>query len=141
MSEQNLALESNGETAEAHRTSPRFLAVSVAFLLVELLAGMAVILGARAISTHFLTRGDAEVKQHRFKDAITDFTIAIRINPRDVCAYLDRAVAYEDSGDAHRALADYSQAVNLQPDDAAACLQCRSQYPQALADCSPASSP
>ncbi len=141
MNAQDLMTESTGETADVPRTSPRFLVVSVAFLLVELLAGMAVILGAPALSTHFLTRGDAEVKQHRFKDAITDFTIAIRINPRDACAYLHRGVAYEDSGDAHRALADYSQALHLQPGDAAVCLNCRSRYPQALTDCSPASSP
>ena len=51
-----------------------------------------------------------------YKGAITDYTQAIRLNPDDAGAYLNRGVAKSDLGQHFAAIADYNIAIRLNPD-------------------------
>jgi tetratricopeptide (TPR) repeat protein len=52
--------------------------------------------------------------------ALADFDQAIRLNPADVPAYVDRGIAYSAKGDHERAAADFDQAIRLDPKHAVA---------------------
>jgi tetratricopeptide (TPR) repeat protein len=62
-------------------------------------------------------RGFAYVNQQRFQDALSDFSEAIRINPRDAGVYEQRAAVEMRINDYDKALADYSEAIKVKPDD------------------------
>jgi tetratricopeptide (TPR) repeat protein len=50
------------------------------------------------------------------EEALEKFDAAVRLDPNEPDAYLDRGRAYEAKGDYRRALADYERAVKLRPD-------------------------
>ncbi len=54
----------------------------------------------------------------RWEEAITEFDEAIRLNPRDVLAYYNRAIAYHNFGEYERAIEDYDKALGFSPRDA-----------------------
>ncbi len=66
-----------------------------------------------------VARAQASLKEHNFAQAITYFTRAIESKP-DYRAYFGRAGAYRQLGQMEEAVADYSQAILLNPDSAAA---------------------
>jgi len=51
----------------------------------------------------------------RWEEAITEFDEAIRLNPRDVLAYYNRAIAYHNFGEYERAIEDYDKALGFNP--------------------------
>ena len=55
--------------------------------------------------------------------AITNFTEALRVLPKEVNFYLGRGKAYSAKGDFERALQEYNQAIRLNPRDADAYLR------------------
>ena len=60
-------------------------------------------------------RGSAYGRLGRFDEAITDLTKGIELNPRYAFAYLIRAQIYEKKNDRDKAIADYRQALALDP--------------------------
>jgi Flp pilus assembly protein TadD len=54
-------------------------------------------------------------RSHLRTYGIADFTQAIRVDPKNVAAYDERASAYERAGAHDRALADIAQAIKLDP--------------------------
>jgi len=65
------------------------------------------------------TRADALLKRGAYADAVPYFTKAIASNP-DYRAYFGRAGAYQRMEQPEKAIADYSQAIRLNPDSAMA---------------------
>ena len=61
------------------------------------------------------SRGLAWRRSGNLDRAIADFDQAIRLNPKDVAAYNNRAMALADRRDFDRAAADYDQALKLDP--------------------------
>ena len=64
-----------------------------------------------AIAYH--RRGVAYARQKDYDRAITDYTKAIELEPRNPSAYNDRGIAYTSKGDYGRAIADVTRAVEL----------------------------
>jgi tetratricopeptide (TPR) repeat protein len=60
-------------------------------------------------------RGFALQKEQRFPQAVTDFTEALKLSPRDARIYEQRAAAEMKSNAYDQALADYSEAIKLNP--------------------------
>ena len=52
--------------------------------------------------------------------ALQDYTEAIRLEPDNADAFLNRGIARADKGDVDGALQDYTEAIRLKPDDAEA---------------------
>ena len=52
--------------------------------------------------------------------AIKDYDRAIQLDPKNVFAYRNRGIAYENKGDHDRAIQDYDRAIQLDPKDAVA---------------------
>jgi tetratricopeptide (TPR) repeat protein len=50
-------------------------------------------------------------------DMIVFLTESIRLNPNDARLYFDRAVEYGNRGDMDHSIVDYTQAIDLRPDD------------------------
>jgi tetratricopeptide (TPR) repeat protein len=48
-------------------------------------------------------------------EVIADYTEALRLNPNDAEAYLNRGNAYADHGEIDKAIADYTEALRLNP--------------------------
>jgi tetratricopeptide (TPR) repeat protein len=55
-----------------------------------------------------------------YDKAITDYSRAIELNPRDAKAYYNRGNAYDNKGQYDKAITDYSRAIELNPRDAVA---------------------
>lgn len=79
--------------------------------------------------------------EHRDKDrAITDYTEAIRLDPKDATFYINRGAAYESKRQYDRAIADYNKAILLDPQNALAfnnrgsAYVGKGQYDRAIAD-------
>ena len=67
------------------------------------------------------TGGRITAEQARIYDrAIDDLNQAIRLDPGNAGAYVDRGRVYMDKGDSDRAIADYNQALRLNPNFARA---------------------
>ncbi len=62
-------------------------------------------------------RGFAAANERRFPEALTDFSEAIKINPKDSGAYERRAAVEMKMNDMEKALADYGEAIRLKPND------------------------
>ena len=56
----------------------------------------------------------------KYNTAISDYTTAIRLDPDDAVAYINRAVAYGNLGEYNTAISDYTTAIRLDPNDAVA---------------------
>ena len=55
----------------------------------------------------------------QYDQAITDFTAAIKIDPKDILAYNQRGNALERQGQFDQALADFAKALEINPRDTA----------------------
>ena len=54
-------------------------------------------------------------KQRCFDKAISDFTTAIRLEPKDAILYLSRGIAFSARGQLDEAIADFTEAIRLSP--------------------------
>ena len=68
---------------------------------------------ATSLAAALQQRGFAAANERRFPEAITDFTEALKVNPRDAGIYERRAVVEMKMKDLDKALADYSEAIKL----------------------------
>jgi tetratricopeptide (TPR) repeat protein len=81
-----------------------------------------------------------ERDQHIFDRAIADDTEAIKLNPNDEQAFVDRATTHAYSGNIDAAVADLDAAIGLKPTDVTALIDrgaiyaAKHDYPRALAD-------
>jgi tetratricopeptide (TPR) repeat protein len=66
----------------------------------------------------FRGRGIVYGNKGDYDRAITDFTEAIRLNPKLGTAFSNRGLAYEKKGGYDRAIADFNEAIRLNPNDA-----------------------
>jgi len=69
-------------------------------------------------STAYVNSGLKAKDDHQ--RAITDFSEAIRLNPPNTDAYINRGNAYQRQGELDRAIADYNEAIRLRPNSATA---------------------
>ncbi len=60
-------------------------------------------------------KGRILLEKNQFREAITEFDLAIEANPKDALAYYDRGVAYERIEKLDQAVADYTSALALNP--------------------------
>jgi tetratricopeptide (TPR) repeat protein len=67
-----------------------------------------------------MRRGTAHSSKSEVDAALADFDQAIRLNPKNAWAYIDRAIALDDKGNSGAALRDLDEAVRLDPHDALA---------------------
>ena len=65
----------------------------------------------------FCSLGMEKLRTGNWKDAIDDFTQAIRLRPDVAAGYRFRAIAHAEGGNAARAISDLDQAIRLKPDD------------------------
>ena len=63
-------------------------------------------------------RGNAYLKTNRYDLAITDFDLALRIDPASPYALANRGTAYARRGEFAKAIADFDQAIALNPNHA-----------------------
>jgi lipoprotein NlpI len=68
----------------------------------------------------FSNRGNAYYAKGDNENAITDYSQAIQLNPKDAVTLNNRGSAYFAKGQSDRAIADYSQAIQLNPNNAVA---------------------
>src|SRR5213595_440082 len=59
--------------------------------------------------------GDSDEASAEYDKAIADYDEVIRLDPKDVFAYIYRGCAYDDKGDYDKAIADYDEAIRLDP--------------------------
>ncbi len=89
----------------------------------------------------YFNRGLDKLKAGNWKDALTDFTEAIKLRPDVAVGYRYRAYAHADGGNVPRAIADLDEAIRLKPDDVqtyydrAQYFLRQKQYDEALIDC------
>jgi tetratricopeptide (TPR) repeat protein len=69
--------------------------------------------------TEVFARGIQALEAHDYNTAITNFTKAIRLNPEDFGAHVNRGLAYAGKGYVDLAVIDYTQAIHMKPDNAA----------------------
>ena len=60
------------------------------------------------------------MKQGEYQEAIDDYTSAIKINPDDADAYVNRGAAYHNLGKHQEAIDDFNTAIKINPDYAKA---------------------
>jgi tetratricopeptide (TPR) repeat protein len=70
----------------------------------------------------YLNRGHAADQKGDHDRALTHYTEAVRLNPKDAMVYSARGFAYAFKGDLDKAIADYTEAIRLDPKDAQAYL-------------------
>lgn len=66
-------------------------------------------------SGEYFERGTRYVKEKRYKDAIDDFSMAIRLDPKSVGAFLNRGLVYGLMGNVALEIADYNRAIQINP--------------------------
>src|SRR5262245_10171978 len=94
----------------------------------------------RSAAWAYVNRGNAYSEMGDQDRAITDFTTAIWINPREVEAYNSRGLAHNRKGDCDLAIADFNRAMQISPGNPAhynnrgIAYQCKQDYDQAFAD-------
>jgi tetratricopeptide (TPR) repeat protein len=88
----------------------------------------------------YLIRGQANLELGQYDQAISEFTKAIEIDPRNASAYSSRGNAYGEKGQYDQAISDYNKAIGIDPKDALT-YGCRGdayrkkgQYDQAISD-------
>lgn len=72
---------------------------------------------AANLSIAYQQRGFAAMNEERFQDAVSDFSEAIKITPRDARVYEQRAAVAMKIKDYDKALADYSEAIKINPNE------------------------
>jgi tetratricopeptide (TPR) repeat protein len=89
-------------------------------------------------------RGTVYAQKNEFAKAVTDYTLALKLEPRLAMAYRNRGAAYLQLGKPAEAVTDYTRALELEPDvplayrnRGAAYLQ-QGKYEAAVADCTKA---
>jgi tetratricopeptide (TPR) repeat protein len=68
-------------------------------------------------ATAYEFRGDAYFYQGKHREAITDYTETLTLDPERVGAYVRRGSSYEQIGELELAIMDYERALALRPDD------------------------
>jgi len=87
-----------------------------------------------------LEKGNIHLKNNDFDQAITEYTMAVRLYPNYTTAYNIRGNAYYSKKDYNQAIADYSQAIRLNPNEAvyysnrAGSYSCKGNYDRAIMD-------
>jgi len=66
-------------------------------------------------SADYCTEGEVCLAKGDYPEAISDFTKAIRLEPKNVGGYLDRGLAYAEEGEYPEAISDYDIALRLDP--------------------------
>jgi tetratricopeptide (TPR) repeat protein len=69
--------------------------------------------------TQAISAANRAVTEGDYDRAIADYNEAIRLDPKDVNAYIYRGFAYGAKGDHYRAVTDYSEAIRLGPNTSA----------------------
>jgi tetratricopeptide (TPR) repeat protein len=67
------------------------------------------------ITDRRISRADTDMEGSNYDDAITNYTKALKINPRNAIAYNNRGLAWGKKGDYDNAIADFSKAVEINP--------------------------
>lgn len=89
-------------------------------------------------------QGDLLVNKADFKQAVAEYTEAIRINPEDTVALVSRGSAYSKLNQQSQAIADYDAVIRLRPDSALAyrnrgnAYRLQGKFDQAVRDCTEA---
>ena len=73
-------------------------------------------LGRKELALVYNHRAMAYYRKKQFKRAISDFTKAVRLRPRDLIVRLNRGVVFERMGQYGRAIANYSIAIEQDPE-------------------------
>jgi Flp pilus assembly protein TadD len=63
----------------------------------------------------YSNRGNVYASAGQFNQSISDYTVAIKLNPNFAEAYNNRGVAYRNLGEPNQAVADYTKAIELNP--------------------------
>ena len=79
----------------------------------------------RKTGTLTVSRGEALFAANEFDKAITDYTEAIRIDARNVDAYVDRGDVWSALDEYDQAIADYTEAIRLDPGSVRAYVESR----------------
>ena len=66
----------------------------------------------------YIIRGQANLELGQYDQAISEFTKALKIDPRNALAYSSRGLAYELKGQYDQAISDYTKAIEIDPRDA-----------------------
>ncbi len=64
-----------------------------------------------------ITLGESLYMKGDFEVAISVFTEAIRLDPKNIRAYNNRGYCYRDKGDLDKAIVNHSEAIRLSPED------------------------
>ena len=72
------------------------------------------------IADLFRWRGRAWIGKQEYDKAIDDFTMMIRLHPKNAAGYLHRAYAWSQKPDDDKAIADYTAAIEIDPHEIAA---------------------
>ena len=72
---------------------------------------------ADELSAVYQQRGYAAAGEQNYPDAITSYSEALKLTPKDVRIYEQRAAVEMKAGDTDKALADYSEAIKLKPNE------------------------
>ena len=76
--------------------------------------------GAENDAEAYYKRGEEYLEEEDYDKAISEFTEAIRLNPKYAEAYSKRGAAYANKGDYDIAMSDYNEAIRLKPNYAEA---------------------
>lgn len=60
-----------------------------------------------------IIRANTYMQGGNYEDAITDYTKAVEINPKDAFSYNNRGIAYYDRGDYDRTCSDFKKSCEL----------------------------
>ena len=94
----------------------------------------------RELAIIYVRRGNAYNAKRNYDQAITDYSAAIKLDPKDKDAYVDRGDAYQAQGDHDKAIADENEAIRLDPKyksayvDRGNAFQSKGDYDKAIAD-------
>ncbi|MFN8568721.1 MAG: tetratricopeptide repeat protein [Kouleothrix sp.] len=108
-------------TRSADQISRRGRAVTVIVFLIALtlLASLFFSIGARRVNNYFVARGDAGYQAGRYSDAVNSYSWAVRFDPTDAHAVLNRGYARQRLNDNAGALPDFTRYIELRPNDPA----------------------
>ena len=119
-------------------------ALAVVFCVVAFFGALVVVLAILNSSTESKVTPSPVQPLATYDKAIADYNEAIRLNPTDANAYINRGNAWCAKKDYDKAIADYSEAIRLNPTDAIAYYGRggtwgnKKEYDQAISDCNEA---